>query len=412
MTIDNNKFQHEQINLWGGDLKLFRRAPWRECDEGGVWQMKVWIHKDQKYFRKSLRTKDEDFARTKAEKEYRRILVRIDSDQEVFEKNLHKVIDEYLELQKANVGVNKTLGRYQTIVSQTKHMKKFHPDYKMSECDPNVWEDYYSWRKNKKPNVQNVTLLNEKATINAVFRFAVTRGFIRSSFIPNWQHLEKVINRREALTIEEYRTITNTLRKKEFLEYEYDSNYHRHFVRYFILLLANTGLRFGEARRLKWQHIKVYRRRDDDRVKLCEISLSADMTKNKKARKVQGRRGDIFEKIKEFSNYTSPNDYIFVDNNSGQQLGRDYYYKAWKHMMKLSGLDKGIKHMSFYNLRHTYATWRLYLPNVNIRALCENLGTGLQYLEEHYGQVKTQVERERLTADLPDEVKEDLLEYG
>jgi integrase len=81
-------------------------------------------------------------------------------------------------------------------------------------------------------------------------------------------------------------------------------------------------------------------------------------------------------------------------------------------MMKLSGLDKGIKHMSFYNLRHTYATWRLYLPNVNIRALCENLGTGLQYLEEHYGQVKTQVERERLTADLPDEVKEDLLEYG
>jgi integrase len=136
------------------------------------------------------------------------------------------------------------------------------------------------------------------------------------------------------------------------------------------------------------------------------------MTKNKKARKVQGRRGDIFEKIKEFSNYTSPNDYIFVDNNSGQQLGRDYYYKAWKHMMKLSGLDKGIKHMSFYNLRHTYATWRLYLPNVNIRALCENLGTGLQYLEEHYGQVKTQVERERLTADLPDEVKEDLLEYG
>jgi len=36
-----------------------------------------------------------------------------------------------------------------------------------------------------------------------------------------------------------------------------------------------------------------------------------------------------------------------------------------------------------------------------------HIGTGIQYLEEHYDQVKTQVEREKLTADLPEEVKED-----
>ena len=35
-------------------------------------------------------------------------------------------------------------------------------------------------------------------------------------------------------------------------------------------------------------------------------------------------------------------------------MTRDYYYNAWKFMMKETGLDKGFKEISYYNLRHTY----------------------------------------------------------
>ena len=55
----------------------------------------------------------------------------------------------------------------------------------------------------------------------------------------------------------------------------------RHFIRDFTMLLANTGLRFGELRRLKWKHYKVVRGKDEKK-KLSEISLYAEMTKNRK----------------------------------------------------------------------------------------------------------------------------------
>jgi site-specific recombinase XerD len=154
---------------------------------------------------------------------------------------------------------------------------------------------------------------------------------------------------------------------------------------------------------LKWKHIKIVRGKDEKKA-LVEITLSADMTKNKKDRVVQGRRGDVLQRIKSYSNYTSSNDFVFVDNVSGNALGRDYYYRAWKFMLNATGLKDGDKDISYYNLRHTYATWRLY-AGMNSRALCENLGTGLQYLEQHYGQMKTRFMRDELTKDISEDVK-------
>ena len=83
---------------------------------------------------------------------------------------------------------------------------------------------------------------------------------------------------------------------KKFLD-EDDNLKVRHFIRDFTLLLSNTGLRFGEARRLKWRHVKIVRGKDEKK-SLCEITLSADMTKNRKDRVVQGRRGDVIERIR------------------------------------------------------------------------------------------------------------------
>ena len=135
-----------------------------------------------------------------------------------------------------------------------------------------------------------------------------------------------------------------------------------------------------------------------------EIELFADMTKNKKDRIVQGMRGDVLDRIKTYSNYKSANDYVFVDNVSGNQLGRDYYYRAWKQMKLMSGLIDSDKEISFYNLRHFYATMRLY-AGVDSRSLCENLGCGLQYLEQHYGHLQTKMMRDKLTKGIDKETK-------
>ena len=397
-TIDSHKFQQEQINLYHGDVKLFRRQG------GGVWQVKIWIKEEQKYLRKSLRTRDEDLARRLAEDEYISVKASRITGQKIFKVALHTIIDEWLVEQRKTVGISKTLGRYQAIVSQTNWLKTFikDPNYKIEDIQPSLFVDYYGWRKSKRSEVVNSTLVNEKATINAIFKFAIRKGYLSVIFQAEFPPLLKSSNKREALTVEEYRKIYRYMRTKEFLD-ERDTLKVRHFIRDFTMLLANTGLRFGEARRLKWKHCKVVRGKDEKK-KLSEISLSAEMTKNRKARVVQGMRGDVLERIKSYSNYTKPNDFVFVDNNSGNELSRDYYYRGWKFMLKNTGLDMGVKEITYYNLRHTYATWRLY-AGVNSRALCENLGTGLKYLEEHYGQMQTKMMRDSLTGSIEDDIK-------
>ena len=161
----------------------------------------------------------------------------------------------------------------------------------------------------------------KKATINAIFKFAIKKGYLSQIFQAEFPPLSKNSNYREALTIEEWRTIYNFMRSNEFLD-KTDTLKVRHFVRDFTVLLANTGLRFGEARRLKWKHCKVVRGKKNDGAKLCEIKLTAEMTKNRKPRTVQGMRGDVLTRIKSYSNYTKPNDYVFVDNNSGNQMDK------------------------------------------------------------------------------------------
>ena len=398
-TIDSHKYQLNQINLYGGDVKLFTTHK-----SNGIWYVKIYIHDEKRYFQKSLRTRDEDLARRLAEDEYIQVKAKRLTGQKIFKVSLHKVIDEWLEEQKKTIGLSKTLGRYHTIVSQTNWLKKFikDPNYKIEDINSALFMDYYNFRKSKRSQVVNSTLVNEKATINAIFRFGIRKGYLSAIFQAEFPPLSKSSNYRQALSIEEWRTIYNFMKSKEFLD-ERDTLKVRHFVRDFTILLANTGLRFGEARRLQWKHCKVVRGKDV-RKKLCEIQLSETMTKNRKARTVQGMRGDVLERIKSYSNYTKPNDFVFVDNNTGNQLGKDYYYRAWKFMMKNTGLDMGMKEITFYNLRHSYATWRLY-AGVNSRALCENLGTGLKYLEEHYGQMQTKVMRDSLTKGIESDIK-------
>ena len=118
-TTETHKYQLNQINLYGGDVKLFTTK-----DSNGIWYVKIWIHEEEKYYQKSLRTRDENYARSLAENEYVLIKAKRLNKQQIFSQTLHQVIDEWLEEIKKGVGISRTEGRYKVIVSQAKWLKQ------------------------------------------------------------------------------------------------------------------------------------------------------------------------------------------------------------------------------------------------------------------------------------------------
>ena len=146
--------------------------------------------------------------------------------------------------------------------------------------------------------------------------------------------------------------------QKEGLEFgkeEYEEIDKRQFVRYMILILCNTGIRIGECRQLKWKDIKVEPEKDGSLSSIINIRIS----KTGPRKGVVGRRGEYFKKIKEFSNYRSGEDYVFVENTTGEPIGDKTIYRLWDEMIDNTSLKDTSEEYSYYCLRHTYATIRI-----------------------------------------------------
>ena len=111
-----------------------------------------------------------------------------------------------------------------------------------------------------------------------------------------------------------------------------------------------------------------------------EISVPQDTKTG--ARTVIGRRGDIFERIKGYSKHKKADDWIFADNETGEQLGKKAYYKHWHNLLKNCGLSETGKTLTYYSLRHTYITFRL-LAGTDVFMLSENCGNSVKVIQDH-----------------------------
>jgi site-specific recombinase XerD len=69
-------------------------------------------------------------------------------------------------------------------------------------------------------------------------------------------------------------------------------------------------------------------------------------------------------------------------------------------MLEETGLQENSEeNLSFYNLRHFYATQRLY-SGAEPYALAKSLGCSINYLWHHYGQVQTEMMAKNLTKNV------------
>jgi integrase len=376
---------------------------------GPVWQMSCWVREEQRYFRKSLRTKLLDEAKELATEEYVALKARLRNGEMVFSKTAKELVAEYLAAQEKRVrpagkhqgGI--TAARYALIRSVlTRHFLSFvGENTKLDKIDPLSFRSYFQQRWTVQPGVKTVTLKNERSVIAGLFRYAIENRRVTPNKMPVFEKLPTSTqkysakdNARDAFTVEEWKAVYEVVEHwHKGIEDEVE-RMNRQFVRDFILISANTGLRFGEMRKLKWSMVEVYD--EEDGRKNVKIMVPPDTKTG--ARPVQGRMGGLFERIRRYSNFTGRGDWVFVDNETGEQLDRKVYYRLWDELLERAGLNDTTKRLTFYSLRHTYCTMRL-MAGVSVFLLARNMGTSVKYIEEHYGHVDIDVMRRELTRD-------------
>uniref|UniRef100_UPI0040484AB0 tyrosine-type recombinase/integrase n=1 Tax=Orrella sp. TaxID=1921583 RepID=UPI0040484AB0 len=233
---------------------------------GEYWQMRMWLAKEKKYARFSLRTRNRDTAEAKAKKQYHELMAQQLAGKTYFSMTAKQAVDEYLKQRTKDMEAGLIVkGRLGTIKTHLEHWLKFiGKDTKVKEMERTDCENYFHNRtKNKKKlPVSRTTVLNEQSSINAMMSWLHKRG---ESYIEafEFKKLGKIDTgdertRRNTFTDEEIVAIKTELEKyiKEAKEdLSLYGNLNKVVTSYYLLISIITGLRRGEQLQLTWSDI-------------------------------------------------------------------------------------------------------------------------------------------------------------
>ncbi len=312
------------------------------------------------------------------------ILSKIKQGHKIFGSGWGELCEEFLVRQQKRVDTNKiTQQRHSTIKTQINKwvIPYIGKNRRLSELDINSFLDYGMWRREQTKNkVQDTTIRNEYTTINAIIKFAERSGLIPFGRCDTEEIKITNPTKRDTFTPEEYREFYTKMREWVINSTDTREKYYRSLIRDFILIKSNAFLRFGELSQLKWGMCKIIERKGN---KLLRLDLPAKICKNRKPREVVSRGGRYLERIREYSEYTQDDDFVFNHQHQRGKLAKPTFYKYWKNLMEFSGFDKLPKKLTYYSLRHFGITARLYakVPYFEVAKLA---GTEVRFIEQHY----------------------------
>ena len=233
---------------------------------GEYWQMRMWLAKEKKYARFSLRTRNRDTAIDKAKKYYHELMAQQLAGKTYFSMTTKQGVEEYIKQRTKDMEAGLIVkGRLTTIKTHLEHWLKFvGKDTKLKEMERTDCENYFHNRtKNKKKlPVGRTTVLNEQSSINAMMSWLHKRG---ESYIEafDFKKLPSIDtgderNRRNTFTDEEISSIMKEL-EKYINEAKQDlslyGNLNKVVTSYYLLIAIVTGLRRGEQLQLTWNDI-------------------------------------------------------------------------------------------------------------------------------------------------------------
>lgn len=229
------------------------------------------------------------------------------------------------------------------------------------------------------------TIKRYTTVINQFLNWRHERSYIDT--LPRFPKLKTESNRRPHFDQKDWAKLTRHL--QEFVKIKIPKVARdRKVLREYVLILANTGIRVGEARNLKWKDLKEI---PADKGSNQPPNIALYVTGKTGAREVVARTAEVRTYLKrllelrtaELGKKPSNDDYVFC-NRDGTPVGS--FKKSFISLLHAAGVefDKHGNNRTIYSLRHTYATFRLQ-EGVHQFVLAKNMGTSVAMLEKHYG---------------------------
>lgn len=258
MTLKKTEYSDDEIAIYD-EAVIYKR--------GDYWQMRMWLTKEKRYARFSLRTRNRDTAIDKAKKQYHELMAMELAGKTYFSLTTKQGVETYLEQRKRDIPEHITEGRWKTINTHLQHWLKFiGKDTKLKELHSTDCENYFNERRQtKKRNdikISQSTIVNEQASINAMINWLFRRNetYIDAFDFKRLKAIDAgdLALKRPIFTKEELKRLDAVLQVyvHEPADDKNDkNNLTKAVCGYFNAIAMLTGMRRGEMLQLKWKNI-------------------------------------------------------------------------------------------------------------------------------------------------------------
>lgn len=373
-----------------GGIYLFVRGDYKKP----TWFCRIKVPGMLGYISRSTRTTDEHLAFKFADNLYHQQLVKVLGGQVSNGPKVTSGIDRYIERFEAETGRQSVHYRI-LLLKRVKPLvgRKTFDDLTTASISK-LTDDLRKATKSGSMSPNTVKRIHND--LRHFFRWSVEEGYLKE--IPKFPRVNGERSRRPHFNDAEWRKLVRYLR--EFVKVENGkTRRQRKMLVNYVLILANTGIRTGEARTLRWRD---FREVDGGTGKPKNVVLTVNGKTG--IREVVSRTPDvkiyfgrIHElRIEELNGDPLTSDGLVFCHPDGTEIGS--FKKSFQSLLTACGLEKDSfgRARTIYSLRHTYATFRLH-EGVNHYTLSRNMGTSVQMLEQYYGHTSNLTMSEELT---------------
>ena len=365
-----------------GAIYLFVRSDYKRP----TWFCRIKVPNSKGYVSRSTRTTDEHAAYAFANNLYNQTLVRVLGGSTANPKRIGPVLDAYLKHLEPR-------HHQESVRNRSLLIKRITPLLRLKtfeEVSTALLSEIISELTvlSSKDRLSPNTVRRINSDLKHFMNWCVEEGHL--AVVPRFPKIAGDQARRTHFNDADWRKLARYLR--EFIKVENKAvRRDRTMLINYVLILANTGIRVGEARTLKWRDI----RQIDGETEAGNIVLTVDgktglrevVARTSEVKKYLQRIHDL--RLSELTKEDGPKPEVSADSlvfchPDSSAIGS--FKKSFQSLIKAAGVEQDShgQKRTIYSLRHTYATFRLH-EGVHQFTLARNMGTSVAMLEQFYG---------------------------